>query len=206
MKTRGGSGPSGLDADGWWRTLISQNFGKSNGDLRKAIARCIKKLCIERCNNQEVSALMASRLLPLDKNPGLRPIGLGDLRRIIGKVVMTSLREEIISSVGSLQVCAGHEGGCEAAVHAMRTVFQQEDSEAVLLVDAANAFNSVNRNAFLHNIRIICPSLSTFVYNCYSSPTRLFVIGGTEISSSEGTTQGDPAANAIYAVAIIPMI
>ena len=125
---------------------------------------------------------MASRLLPLDKNPGLRPIGVGEvLGRIIGKVVMTSLREEIISSVGSLQVCAGHEGGCEAAVHAMRTVFQQEDSEAVLLVDAANAFNSVNKNAFLHNIRIICPSLSTFVYNCYSSPTRLFVIGGTEI-------------------------
>ena len=120
MKTRGGSGPSGLDADGWRRILISQNFGKSNGDLRKAIARCIKKLCIERCNNQEVSALMASRLLPLDKNPGLRPIGVGEvLRRIIRKVVMTSLREEIISSVGSLQVCAGHERGCAAAVHAM---------------------------------------------------------------------------------------
>ena len=42
--------------------------------------------------------------------------------------------------------------------------------------------------------------------NCYQKSTRLFVIGGTEISSSESITQGDPVAIFVYAIAIIPLI
>ena len=34
----------------------------------------------------------------------------------------------------------------------------------------------------------------------------MFVVRGTEISSSEGTAQGDPIAGLVYAIAIIPMI
>ena len=105
------------------------------------------------------------------------------------------------------RVCAGQDAGCEAAIHALRKIFEQEETEAVmLLVDASNAFNSINRKAFLHNVRIICPSIATFTINCYSSPSRLFVVGGTEISSTEGTIQGDPIAMLIYAIAVIPLI
>ena len=35
MKTKGGSGPSGLDADGWKQILLSKNFGQSFSDLRQ---------------------------------------------------------------------------------------------------------------------------------------------------------------------------
>ena len=119
---------------------------------------------------------MASRLIHLAKKPGLRPSGVGEVptKRIIRKVVMATLREEIIDSVGSLQVCAEHEGGCKAAVYTVRTVLEREDSEADLIIDAANIFNSVNRNVFLHNMRIIHPLLSNYVYNCYSPRARLF--------------------------------
>ena len=49
----------------------------------------------------------------LDKNPGLRPVGVGKvISRIIDKVVVHTLKENIIKSVGNLQVCAGHELGC----------------------------------------------------------------------------------------------
>ena len=103
-------------------------------------------------------------------------------------------------------MCAGHDAGCEAAIHALRNIFDQHETEAVMLIDAANAFNSVNRKAFLHNVKVICPSIATFVVNCYSTASRLFVVGGTELRSDEGTTQGDPIAMFVYAIATIPLI
>ena len=45
--TKGGSGPSGLDADGWLRILTSRAFGTATLDLRKTFAQLIKKLCVE---------------------------------------------------------------------------------------------------------------------------------------------------------------
>ena len=88
----------------------------------------------------------------------------------------------------------------------MEKIFKEESTEAVLLVDAPNAFNSINRKIFLHNMSILCPAISTFVTNCYTTPARLFLIGGTEMRSNEGTTQGDPVAMAIYAIGITPLI
>ena len=128
------------------------------------------------------------------------------LRRIVGKVIVSTLQDDIITSVAPLQVWAGQESGCEAAVHAMFKMYKEERTEAVLLVDAENAFNSVNRKVFLHNVNVVCPSISIYIQNCYKLPSRLFIIGGTEIKSSEGTTQGDPVAMSIYALSFIPLM
>ena len=76
---------------------------------------------------------------------------------------------------------------------------------AALLIDATNAFNCLNREAALHNIRHLCPSLSTILINTYRNPTELFVDGST-ILSQEGTTQGDPLAMPMYALGILPLI
>ena len=61
-------------------------------------------------------------------------------------------------------------------------------SEAVLLVDASNAFNKINKNSFLHNITIICPPLVRYVQNCYYANTQFFIIGRVEIQPMEATT------------------
>ena len=119
---------------------------------------------------------------------------------------MSVLKKEVVSSAGSLQVCAGQEAGSEAAIRAMEKIFKDKSTEAVLLVDAENAVTSINRKAFVHNISILCPAISTFVTNCYSTPDRSFVIGGSEIKSNKGTLEGNPVAMAIYALRITPLI
>ncbi len=136
----------------------------------------------------------------------VRPIGIGEVfRRIVGKAVAKALKNDIRQAAGGLQVCAGLEGGAEAAIHAIREVFEGDDCEAVLLIDATNAFNLLNRKAALQNIKARCPRLVQYLSNTYRVPARLFV-GDTEIASAEGTTQGDPLGTAMYAIATTPLI
>jgi len=84
----------------------------------------------------------------------------------------------------------------------MNIIFEEENTDAVLLVDASDAFNSINRIAFVHNIKSLCPAIATY---CYSRKSRLFVDGCVEIKSEEGTTQGDPLAMPTYAIGILPL-
>ena len=167
-----------MDVDGWKRILISKQSGKSSIDLCKAFAEVIKKICSIENQSASLEAFLACRLIPLDKNPGLRPIGIGEvLRRIAGKVVVTHFRTEIVTSVGSLQVCAGQEAGCKSIIHAMDAMYEDKTCE----VDASNALNSINKNVFLHNVTTICPVITIYVKNCYSLHARLFIIEETKL-------------------------
>ena len=58
----------------------------------------------------------------------------------------------------------------------------------------------------LQNIHRLCPIAYIYAYNCYSAQARLFVIGGKELSSKEGTTQGDPPSMAYYGLGQLPMM
>ena len=90
-------------------------------------------------------------------------------------------------------------------MHAMNEAFHDDDVQAVLLVDASNAFNCLNREAALRNIRHLCPPLSTILINTYRKPTNLYMDGHI-LLSQEGTTQGDPLAMPMYAIGICPLI
>ena len=92
LHTQGAAGPSGLDAKGWKTILSSNTFGDAARDLCDAIASLARKMANEDCHHLE--AYTSSRLVPLNKNPGCRPIGIGGvLRRIIGKSVMEVVKE-----------------------------------------------------------------------------------------------------------------
>ena len=206
LHTKGAAGPSSFDASDWRCMLVSRVFGSTSTDLCSAVVNVAKKLCTEDVN-EKVAALMACRLIQLDKNPGLRPIGIGEvLRRIIGKMVVKVLRPDLQTNAGDLQLCAGQESGCEAGIHAMQEIFQDDNTHGIIQVDANNAFNTLNRNVFLHNMKIICPEFSLFINNCYQQPSRLFVVGGIEILLREGTLQGDPGAMYVYGLGLVPLI
>ena len=205
--TKGSAGPSGLDSDIWRRILCSKSFGKVSEDACESVARMCRRLCTEYVDPMSIEALLNCRLIPLDKNPGIRPIGVGEvLRRIIGKSVVMFLKPDIINSVGPLQLSAGQDGGCEAACHAMSRIFTEDECQGVLLVDATNAFNSLNRRTALLNIRYTCPNFSKYLINTYRKPAKLFLPGGTHITSKEGTTQGDNCASGFYSVSTMILI
>ena len=151
-------------------------------------------------------AFVSSKLIALDKSTGVRPIGVGEtVRRIINKAISFVIKDDVQEVIGALQLCSGQKSGCEATIHAMQKVFNSADTEAIILVDASNAFNSLNREVALRNVKHLCPSLATILINSYRSQSELFINGET-ILSQEGTTQGDTLAMAMYAISTIPLI
>ena len=65
---------------------------------------------------------------------------------------------DIHLSAGALQMCAGHDAGFEVAIHALRAIFEDNNTHATLFVNVTNTFNLVNRQAALHNISVLCQS------------------------------------------------
>ena len=204
----GSGGPTKVDADSWKHVLCSKSFGKLSEELADEIAIATRRFCVEDIPHNYTNLLFDCRLVPLMKEDnGVRPIGIGEtLRRIVGKSVTKVVRSDVQLAGGCLQTCTGVEAGIESSIHAMLRLFQSEDCEAVILVDADNAFNRLNRKATLHNVARICPPLSCFLENSYKEPCKLHLSDGTYIMSEEGATQGDPLAMPKYAVGTRPII
>ena len=206
-KVNGAAGPSGGDSNLWQRLLCSRQYKKKPAELCQALAVFARKLCTEKIHPEFLRGFVAGRLIPLDKQPGVRPIGIGEIpRRIVSSATVSLLNPELVAATAPLQTCAGLPGGMEASIHAMRRIFEDEETEGILLVDASNAFNAMNREAALHNAQYTCPELSTFVHNIYGCEAELFIPNTDEvILSEEGTTQGGPESMAFYATSMIPL-
>ena len=136
----------------------------------------------------------------------MRPIGIGEcFRRFIGKTVTKKYRVTLEAKAGPLQLAAGRLAGAEAAVHATNHLLENENTDGILLVDAENAFNLLNRRVALHNIQIMCPIVASFAINIYRHSNRLFT-ATAEITGDEGVTQGDPFAMVFYGISVRPLI
>ena len=204
LRCGGSAGPSGLDASAWQR--ICTSFKSASTDLCSAVALFARRICTEEVSFEGLEAFTACRLVALEKCPGVRPIGVAEVcRRIVGKAILHVVRTDVQQVAGCIQLCAGQQGGCEAAIHATRMMFEDDSCEGVLLIDASNAFNRLNRRVALSNVKTVCPSLATVLTNTYRGHAALFV-GSEKIYSQEGITQGDPLSLVFYALATLPMI
>ena len=166
----------------------------------------VRKLATAITDPSTLKVLVACRLIPLDKRPGDHPIRIGEvLRGIMGKVIDWCLKQDLMEAIGPLQAASGFQGGAEAAIHAMRQVFEDEASEAVILVDASNAFNLLNRHNALHSVQCTCPEFATIHVNTYRYTSRFSVAGCKEMQSLRGTTQGDNLGGHFYNQGTIPL-
>ena len=189
LKIKGSGGPSGFDSASVSRILCSKKYKKSSERLCDALSLVAQKLATTEVHGDFLTIFRASRLIPLEKSDGgTRPIGIGEVfRRVITKAIIFSQRGAVKTAAGAVQLAAGQIGGCEAAIHALRDRFEEEDCEGALLLDASNAFNRLNRGLALHNIGSLCPILSRFFRNIYGTPSPLYV-GSHILMSEEGAT------------------
>ena len=97
------------------------------------------------------------------------------MRRILGRTITKCLKNELMSLGSNYQLCLGQKCGIEYAIHMLRDQYSKASADAVLLIDAENAFNSLNRKLALKNIKNNCPSLLTAIKNSYSNPSKLLV-------------------------------
>ena len=179
---------------------------QSSANLRKTCAKIARRIATETIAPSHLRPYIACRLIPLDKKPGVKPIGLGEvLRRVIWICIAWCVSVDLNHLDSNLQLCLGQKCGIEHAIHTLREEFDADESCSMLLIDASNAFNLLNRNLALENIETICPSLVTSLRNWYSEPSDLFV-NGTKLKPEEGVTQGDPLSMAMYGIAILPLI
>ena len=160
----------------------------------------------------DIKALMSCRLVALDKCLGVWPIAIGEIpRRILCKAMAIATRDDIKDLCEVDQLCSGLKGGIEGAVHTMRELFEEHhaDGWGLLIVDARNAFNSLNRAAAIWNSRIQWPCCSRFLFHTYRGYVTLVLQDKKKtefLLSKEGTGQGDPLSMLMSAAAIMRLI
>ena len=107
-------------------------FQNASTDLCEALAK-IARLSSVFVDPEPLKPLVAGRLDTLDKCPGVRPVGIGEVpRRIISKAILTVIRSDIREVVGSLQLCTGQRLGCKASIHALNEIYEEKATEAIL--------------------------------------------------------------------------
>ena len=158
---------------------------------------------------------MSGRLITLDKQPGIRPVGVGETcRRMMEKCLLRVAGPEAKAACSTTQLAGGLEAGIEGAIHAMCVFWEEyktEEDQGFLLIDARNAFNEENQTAMLWPVQNECPSGAQFTFNFNRHWATLMVWetgdgSGYFLHSKEGVTQGDPLAMIVYDIGSLPLI
>ena len=141
-----------------------------------------------------------SKLIALWKSKAktdIRPISVGcALRRLLTKAYCSKLNTQISQLTSKTQL-GMKKGGYETGIHAMRAMAAQAKTsgDAILLLDFANAFNTVSRNLLISLAAKMCPELTNLTWWLYKLNPRLWITPDESIRSSEGTQRGCRLSN-----------
>ena len=207
----GSAGLGGTDSNSLQRMM--SNFGQTSRALQTQFALMTSWLANTTAPWAAYRGLVAGRLVAVDKQPGVRPVGIGESwRRMMGKIVIHLTSGEAARSCKENQLCAGLSAGIEGGIHSAVDLLKEhyeEEEWGFLLVDASNAFNSVNREKMLWTARFEWPTGARFLFNMYKHWSTLVIRGKKEsfhIESKEGVTQGDPLAMIGFGLSTLPLI
>ena len=152
MKTHGGAEPSNFDAHDWRRLLSA--FGQASTNLCKLVLKFAKRLATSIIQSDNLIAYNGCQLVALDKCPGVRPIGIGEVMHCItGRIIVDFIRQDLTSLGGNMQLSLGTKCDIEHAIHSLRHGFDDAENERIPLINAKNAFNVLNRRTALENVK-----------------------------------------------------
>ena len=100
------------------------------------------------------------------------------MHRIIGKTICLATRIDATIVCGSDQLCADLSSGIEGFIYVMNPFSTHNDldsSRGVLMVDASNAFNSLNCTAMLMHAHVLWPRCARYLFNTYRGWSMLIV-------------------------------
>ena len=115
------------------------HYGAHSSRLRKAVADLAMHLANDIVDWTDIRALMANRLIALNKCPGVHPIGIGEcLCRGLGHVLALVTGWEAQSACGMDQLACGMQSGIEGAIHAILALYDDHSNDGwgFLLMDA----------------------------------------------------------------------
>ncbi|GKA93507.1 hypothetical protein Tco_0815493 [Tanacetum coccineum] len=109
--------------------------------------------------------IASAPLTPLVKpGGGIRPIDVGTVwRRLVSKVSAIMIGHSLDGYLDGLQFGVGVFGGSEAILHSVNRLIESCGDDvglSMLLVDFKNAFNLVDREVMLREVRLRCPAIS----------------------------------------------
>ena len=129
------------------------------------------------------------------KDNSVRPVAVGEVwRRLTAKFLCNAFKEQASAYIFPLQIGVSQAIGTEVGLETARQWCSRNNSNPTAVfakIDFSNAFNCVERQAFLEECRHRFPGLSRWAEWCYANPSRLY-FGADILSSERGVQQGDP--------------
>ena len=114
----GGDRPGGTDSVSLQHWLL--RFGAASAELRLIVGDFVEWLGNGRPPWDAYRALMSGRLIPLDKQPVIRPVGVGETwRRMMAKCLLRVAGPEAKAECGTKQLAGGVKSRIEGVINAM---------------------------------------------------------------------------------------
>ena len=128
MRLKGSGGPGGTDYAAMQNWLL--RYGHIGEQLREAISTLTEWIANNIVPFEAIRALVANRLVALDKCPGVRPVGIGEiLRRLCAKCLLQACGDDVTDICGKDQLCSGLRAGIKGGIHVMQRLFEENENE-----------------------------------------------------------------------------
>lgn len=197
------------------KTLVGDHFG--NQDRNEQIYTSMLAHVVELIANADYPvqvgyAFRDNELIGIPKNNSddVRPIAMGSTyRKFASKLWFQKLYDFNKTHFAKYQYGL-KEKAMEQIIHSLKLNWERHQDYDVYLVDAENAFNSIDRVNGLTEVKNHFPGILPFLSAMYLEDSNCWFHGKTDmianIKSDEGFHQGDVLSSWLYVLSLQPML